>query len=113
MHQAPFCNLRTLWYTQKDGRFIVWGLYVPETGSPGRLPQYIYKGLCRFTEQPERPLEKSNPFNSTRLRPDEFDEFVLAAMAELSDDGKVPEGVTYERVLDLAEQIRKELKEEE
>jgi len=28
-------------------------------------------------------------------------------MAELSDDGKAPEDVTYEKVLRLAQQIRK------
>ena len=40
-----------------------------------------------------------------------FDWWVLGAMAELSDDGKAPEDITYQTVLQLAEQIRKSLVE--
>ena len=36
----------------------------------------------------------------------EFDVWVRGAMAELSDDGKAPESVTYQNVLQLAEKIR-------
>ena len=39
----------------------------------------------------------------------EFDTWVLGAMAELSEDGKAPEDVTYEKVLRLAQQIRESL----
>ena len=36
----------------------------------------------------------------------DFDTWVLGAMAELSDNGKAPEQVTYDNVLQLAKQIR-------
>ena len=36
----------------------------------------------------------------------EFNTWVLDAMAELSDDGEAPEGITYNNVLELAEEIR-------
>jgi len=42
---------------------------------------------------------------------EDFDEWVLGAMAELSDDGKAPEGFTYDEVLELAEEIRASMEE--
>ncbi len=42
---------------------------------------------------------------------EDFDTFVLGAMAELSDDGRVPEELSYENVLQLAQQIRNSLSE--
>ena len=40
---------------------------------------------------------------------DDFDEFVLGAMAEFSDDEIAPEGITYETLLDLIDDIRQEM----
>ena len=37
---------------------------------------------------------------------EDFDTWVLGAMADLSSEGKAPEDVTYENVLQLARQIR-------
>ena len=39
----------------------------------------------------------------------DFDELVLGAMAELSDSGAAPAGITYEGVTRLAQQIRASL----
>jgi len=102
---------RHLAFTQKDGRFIEWGLYVPESKPQIVLPQYVYREFYRFIDRPHEPLKEGNPLNGTRLQPEEFDEFVLGAMAELSDDGKAPDGVTYETVLQLAEEIRASMNE--
>jgi hypothetical protein len=40
---------------------------------------------------------------------EDFDMWVLGAMAELSDAGIAPEHVTYESVLELAEKVRDSL----
>ncbi|MHC5061550.1 MAG: hypothetical protein ACYTFK_10765 [Planctomycetota bacterium] len=102
---------RHLCSTQKDGCFIEWGLYVPEIEPPTTLPRYIYRGLWRFTDEPDQPLEELNPLSGTRLEPDEFNEFVLGAMAELSEDGVAPADITYEGALQLAQEIRESLVE--
>ncbi len=43
------------------------------------------------------------------IEQDEFDTFVRGAMAELSDEGKAPEYVTYQKVLQLTKKIRNSL----
>ena len=40
---------------------------------------------------------------------DEFDFWVRGAMAECSDDGKAPDFVTYDYVMNLADTIRNSL----
>jgi hypothetical protein len=35
----------------------------------------------------------------------DFETFVLGAMAELSNDGNIPEQITYEKVLRLSDQL--------
>jgi hypothetical protein len=70
-----------LTYTQKDGSFYEWSLYVPDSESPARSSLLGYDLSVKY----------------------EVD------MAELSDDGKAPENVTYESVLQLAEQVRESL----
>jgi len=96
-------------YTVKDSRFTEWGLYVPTTKSPISLPRYVYKGYYRLGNKPDQPLIKHNPVWGTTLKADEFDEFVREAMAELSDDRKVPDYITYDFVMQLAEEIRESL----
>ena len=41
---------------------------------------------------------------------DDFDTWVRGAMAELSDNGVVPEGISYEKVMELSSRIRESLK---
>ena len=96
--------------TQQDGKFIEWSLYVatdPATSS--RADMQMYRVLIRYN-----PLERKV---SGRMLPglhallavdsaDDFDELVLAAMAELSDGGTAPAHVDYEQVLALADRIR-------
>lgn len=98
---------RHLAYTQKGGRFFEWGLYSArepvERSLMKMLPyQFLYKtngkkdNSCRMSMQSDMVIDNS----------DDFDEFVMGAMAEFSDDGEVSENVTYETVLELAEEIR-------
>lgn len=100
---------RHLTYTRKENILHEWGLYVPERQLDkyyGRLGYNLFyrsnrkdlnrKGALTLGETGDIQIEKKR----------DFDLFVLGAMAELSDDGKAPENITYERVLRLAEQIR-------
>lgn len=97
-------------HTIKDGRFIEWGLYVPVDRTPISLPRHIYKCYWRHKNDPEK-LHKFNPISGPEIKAEEFEELVLGAMAELNDNGKAPEGITYDDVLELAQQIRESLDE--
>jgi hypothetical protein len=108
---------RHLTVTKKDGRLYEWSIYVPdeETLSEGATqPQKLfYALLTRFN--PEERADRDAKYlahecvRSYTIRADEFDTFVRRAMEEFSDTGSVPDYVTYEYVVDLAEQIRAEL----
>jgi len=97
--------------TRRNDRFIEWSLYVPNGAPPasthadGYIILYRWnlefepRWIIRDTVAPELTVETA----------EEFDEWVLGAMAELSDDGKAPADVTYQRVIDLAQQVRASL----
>ncbi len=96
-------------FTRKQDRFFEWSLYVPDGTPPADVQETGYEVLCR------KNLESPNGFRIGNLtvKPDltietaeQFDEWVLGAMAELTDDGTVPENLTYQEVIDLAQQIR-------
>ena len=96
-------------YTQKNGTFYEWGIYVPSR-----------KMLKRDTFQNYKVIREYNGVEPRRFRgwpnligqelainsEEEFETWVHGAMAELSDEGKAPEHVTYQNVLKLAEIIR-------
>lgn len=106
---------RHLSYTRKGSMFHEWGLYVPER----RLDKYygrlnyslFYKGNSKEMNGPGAfTLGQTGDIWIHTQR--DFDLFVLGAMAELSDESKAPTDVTYERVLQLASQIRNQLQKE-
>ena len=94
-------------YTQKDRIFYEWSLYVPDSQPPQRSMLFAYELNVEFDVDKSRfgtwphNLSEDLVIDSSY----DFDTWVLGAMAELSDDGKAPEHVTYENVLLLAEQI--------
>jgi hypothetical protein len=100
---------RHLTFTQKKGRFYEWGLYVPDEKAPERNTFQTYKVISKYNFGP-RPFFDGRPgtlgqeltINSEQ----EFDIWIRGAMAELSDDGKAPESITYKNVLQLAGKIR-------
>ena len=96
-------------FTRKKGKFFEWSLYVPDGTPPADVQETGYEVLCR------KNLESPNGFRIGKLtvKPEftvetaeEFDEWVLGAMAELADDGTAPENLTYQKVIDLAQQVR-------
>jgi hypothetical protein len=94
--------------TRQGGQFIEWSLYVPNGVPPTNVQTAGYRVLYRWnlefeprwnigiTVTPEFPIETA----------EDFDTWVLGAMAEFSDDTAVPQGLTYQKVLDLARQVR-------
>jgi hypothetical protein len=93
-------------HTKKDGWSYEWGLFVPPEPVREKPECRSYRMLCRFNLGTGQAPQRGNPMSEIRIAADEFDDFVRAAMAELSDDGVAPEHVTYENVMKLVEQIR-------
>jgi hypothetical protein len=100
---------RHLTFTWKKGKFYEWGIYVPDKKTLERNTFGTYKVISKYNFGP-RPFFDGRPgdigqelfINSEQ----EFDIWVRGAMAELNDDGKAPESITYKNVLQLAEKIR-------
>lgn len=96
-----------LTHTQKIGKLIEWSLYVPDGTPPASVRQLGCDVLYRFNLDHEPKLRIGLTVDCMPIEAvEDFDKWVLGAMAELSDDGKAPEKITYERVLQLAGQIR-------
>ena len=97
-----------LTHTQKAGKFIEWSLYVPDGTPPASVRQLGCDVLYRFNLDHEPKWRIGLTVDCMPIEAvEDFGKWVLGAMAELSDDGRAPEDVTYESVLQLAEQVRK------
>ncbi|MHC4655464.1 MAG: hypothetical protein ACYS91_10675, partial [Planctomycetota bacterium] len=103
---------RHLAYTQKQGQFIEWSLYVPDGPHPPRYEETRYVVTYKFNFQPE-PDWRTSPIGLGHglviESAEDFDKWILGAMAELSDSGIPPQDLTYEYVLALSKQIAGEL----
>lgn len=96
-------------FTRKQDRFTEWGLYVPNDTPPADVQETGYEMLYRWNLE----FARNFVFEHMTVKPEftietaaEFDEWVLGAMAELADDGTTPKDVTYQKVLDLVQQVR-------
>ena len=102
---------RHLTYTQKGDELIEWSLYVPDGLGPKHSETFGYELLCRVNS--ERQMGQwpgmSVDYGIKIETEEDFDIWVRGAMAELSDDGKAPDDVSYESVLRLAELTRESL----
>jgi hypothetical protein len=95
--------------TQKAGKFIEWSIFVPDGKPPAGVELFGYDVIYRFNLEPNPKwiIGLTAEYGLLIETAEEFDKWVLGAMAELSDNGKAPTGLTYERVLQLAEEVRK------
>ena len=100
-----------LTWTQKAGKFIEWSLYVPDATPPPNVRQFGCDVLYTFNlgHEPRFRLGLNVDCSLLIETTEDFGKWVLGAMAELSEEGRAPENVTYESVLQLAEQIRESL----
>jgi len=100
---------RYLAQNQKNGKFFEWGIYIPDKEFDARDLSHSRK--ISFVHYPENESEVRDTTRFTNcqtliVEEEEFDAFVRGAMAELSDDGVVPDYITYDKVIQLAEEIR-------
>ena len=108
------CMGRHLTYTQKDGKFYEWSIYVPDGQVPQRSTFEAYKIIKKYNNIEPRRFGGAPNLVADEITinsKEDFDTWVLGAMAELSDHRKAPEDISYEKVLQLTGQIRKSLTE--
>lgn len=107
-------NGRHLAWTSKDGQLYEWAIYVPN--KKVNIREVLHRCEIVIGMNPKnrtwKGVERYSLYNNTMvICDDEFDTFVLGAMAELSNNGKAPADITYGGVLQLAQQIRASLTE--
>jgi len=97
-------------HTKKDKWFYEWAFYVPHSDPiPKGTQHVVYRQLCDFNLDKAQESRVGNPLHKNWIESSEFDEFVVAAMAELSDDGKAPEHVSYENLMRLVRKARESM----
>ena len=98
--------------TEKGRRWYEWTLYTPDKQppEPNTVLLYRLRYVLNVDKTKEIRLKQTALPDWQEIKTeDDFNTFVLGAMAELSDDGKAPENVTYESVLQLTKQIRESI----
>lgn len=118
---APMANIDIeypgyhLAHTFKDNKYYEWSIYVPANNALSRDSMAGYELLKKFNVEKKDKLigtEAAAYHEDIQIETEEdFNIWILGAMAELSDDGQLPEGISYESVLDLIEDIRLELEQ--
>jgi hypothetical protein len=106
---APLYTGYHLAFTRKQGRSVEWSLYVPDGTPPADVQVTGYEMLSRWNHEFGEHWAIGRMTVTPEFTIDttaEFDEWVLGAMAELNEDGKAPADVTYQKVVDLAQQVR-------
>ncbi|MFZ2146761.1 MAG: hypothetical protein WAV28_06025 [Sedimentisphaerales bacterium] len=95
--------------TQKAGKFIEWSIFAPNSKPPASVEQFGYDVIYRFNLEPKPKwtIGLTVEYGLLIETAEDFNKWVLGAMTELSDDVKVPTGLTYKRVLRLAEEVLK------
>ena len=97
---------RHLLYTEKEDHFYEWSIYVPRRTPPGRSEFLGYHPVPRFNPPKEKALFSLGLLHDLTIENEyDFNELVLGAISELSDDGVAPEHIAYENVLRLAEEL--------
>jgi len=97
---------RHLTFTKKKDWYYEWALYVSEKHFQPTNEISLYRMLCSFNLFNNQEPKVGNPIPENKIEKNDFDTFVLGAMAELSDENHAPEGITYESVIQLAQEIR-------
>ena len=103
------CTGRHVAWTRAGDVFHEWSLYVPQAAPAGEKWRTMYEAVHRFNlpagrVPPEITALVSQPFFVESAA--DFDRLVLGAMAELAGDHQAPAGISYQRVMELATQVR-------
>ncbi len=92
-------------YTQREGKYYEWSIYCTSMDLPKNFELLSYVLAYKNNMNTKNPFKLATQPVMKVINSDDF-QLVLGAMAELSDHGQPPAGITYDRVLDLAQQLR-------
>lgn len=96
-------------WTEKGKKCYEWGIYVADAEMPKRKTFGSYKVIRDYDDSEGRDFGSYPNLMDPELTiksEEDFNTWVIGAMAELSDDGVAPSHVTYANVMALAEEIR-------
>lgn len=97
-------------HTKKDKWHYEWAFYIPHSDPIPKGTNYVvYRQLCDFNLDTPQPSRVGNPLHKYWIEASEFDEFVVAAMAELSDESQAPEHVTCENLVHFVKKARESI----
>ena len=96
-------------YTKKNGEFYEWAIYIPTKYIDSKYSDMLNYDFI-FRNNTTRKLDVNSLGSSVRpeltiKNQQDFETYVLGAMAEMSNDGNIPEQITYEKVLKLSDQL--------
>jgi hypothetical protein len=96
-------------YTKKNGEFYEWAIYIPTKYIDSKYSDMLNYDFI-FRNNTTRELDVNSLGSSVRpeltiKNQQDFETYLLGAMAEMSNDGNIPEQITYEKVLKLSGQL--------
>jgi len=98
-------------YVEQGEILTEWALYVPDGTPPETVEEYDYDAQYVFNldHTPRLRLGLPVPYGRRIETPEDFERWVLPEIAETSDAGELPEGLTLDGILELSEWIRQSL----
>ncbi len=95
-------------YVDKGQILTEWALYVPDGTPPESVEEFDYDARYVFNldHTPRLQIGLPVPYGRPIETAEDFDRWVLAAIAETSDGDGFPEQLTFDRVIQLAEHVR-------
>jgi hypothetical protein len=104
--QAEFQGYH-LCYTELEGEFYEWGIYVPiEKIDSHQSRIQIYSVVYRSHCEAKSPFKLASGPDLVIENNVDFETFVVGAIKEFSNQDKVPNNITYENILILSNEIR-------
>lgn len=104
-----------LFCTRKDEKTYEWAIYVAKTKTTNRVSPLGYKPMYRCNQQAVQDewtmsgWDKQLLHGGIPVTSQNFDTVFLKAVAELSDEDRVPTDLTYDWILQVAEKVRQSL----
>jgi len=99
--------------TEKENTLCEWSIYIPNNDTLSRKAFLGYQVLTKYNFDESLFQNKVQALHHDLVihGPEDFEQWVLGAMADMSDAGLAPAHVTYENVMKLAEELRQSLQQ--
>jgi hypothetical protein len=101
-------------HTQKGGKYYEWSIYVCENKTTPLRHNILGYALLNRSNVDIKASSLALAIHDDLMiaTQEDFDTWVLGAMADLSDNGMIPKEITYENIMALSSRIRESLNKE-